>query len=958
LKAIVRNACPFKEATIDNCAPNYTSCSTSQELNWNYTYYTDTDNMPVKIQTIDATPTNNFQSMKYEYYPDWSLQFIWRKDRNGGYNKISEFTYYSDGSVHTSKDALEKVTEYWYYNEEADQVKNGKLKKVSYPANNDSLVKPTYYYSYCFDCADPDNPNDPHHFSGELIYTQKNPDILQSSYYYDILERLEKTHLPNPGNNATGFSTTIAYDQPDGVLRCSDSTDANGKVSRSCYDQHGNLIKQIQDYGQTDITTLYTYQNGLLASITDANGYTTSYGYDDINRLIGIDYPDTSSDTACPDRSPNYDACYYYYNNGMLKKKMDTKRQSIRFEYDELGRLLHKYYGATGTSGISYSYLGQMLLSVTDNRQSRTTSYTYDANYRTANVTTAEGTLNYFYDNNDRLTSYQIPSAKAVSYSYYDDGSVKQISRGSSKNISYTYRLAGQRDTMTLPFLSTRAIQYDYNLQGRLTQIQNYKKAQGSPVSLSTYSYTYDFDHPEYPEDPEAIWKGYRTGMDETVSTSPPANRTEKYYYDSLYQLIKSDYSGDLTDIFQWSYDSIGNRIQQTTSNPSSTTNYTYYQLEPGYNSQLLRHDGSKCYIWDLNGNLSCTYPKATVEECPAVDEPHEESSCPSSPLDAAGKALYSWDEDDRLVDLKWYDTSERHAQYFYDFNGNRYQKTVGSTTTTYLYHNEDIVKSGSKYYIHSPGIDEPAFICPNDSCANLYYYFADDLGSIRQIIDDANSSNIENLYRYGSWGELTSPFSKSESISNPYAYTSREFAENGAYYYRWRYYQSDLARFISKDIVINKFSNAFSYAKNNSLLYIDPYGTQEIIHGCHYTAWIPVSEKDIVFSKCREKSRRITKTNWKCISNQPIPQMGLCLCWWEKSGCEGVIRLWCNIACYRKVVANGCSEKECPGPLQRQGCELEKDEKKLSCTVDSDKRVMTTGRGQTPCSACPEPII
>ena len=385
---------------------------------------------------------------------------------------------------------------------------------------------------------------------------------------------------------------------------------------------------------------------------------------------------------------------------------------------------------------------------------------------------------------------------------------------------------------MTLPFLTTRAIQYDYDLQGRLTQIHNYKKLSGAGTALSTYSYTYDFDHPEYPEDPEAIWKGYRTGMDETVSTSPPANRTEKYDYDSLYQLIKSNYSGDLTDIFQWSYDSIGNRIQQTTSNPSSTTNYVYYQLEPGYNSQLLRHDGSKCYIWDLNGNLSCTYPKATVEECPAVDEPHEESSCPSSPLDAAGKALYSWDKDDRLTDLLWFDTSERHAQYFYDFNGNRYKKTVGSTTTTYLYHNEDIVKSGSKYYIHGPGIDEPAFICPNDSCANPYYYFADGLGSIRQIIDDANNSNIENLYRYGSWGELSFPFSKSENITNFYTYTSREISENDLYYYRARYYHCLIGKFISLDPIKNAH-NFFIYVENLPILNTDPSGLFKIHNNC-----------------------------------------------------------------------------------------------------------------------------
>ena len=160
-----------------------------------------------------------------------------------------------------------------------------------------------------------------------------------------------------------------------------------------------------------------------------------------------------------------------------------------------------------------------MLLSVTDNRQSRTTSYTYDANYRTDSVTTPEGTLNYHYDDNDRLTSYQIDSGPLVSYGYYDDGSVKQISRD-GKNIYYTYLRSGQKEYVRYPFASTAAIKYTYDTQGRLTQIQNYKLAGlGTITTLSSYAYTYDFDHPEYPEEPDEIWKGYRTRMDEYVST-------------------------------------------------------------------------------------------------------------------------------------------------------------------------------------------------------------------------------------------------------------------------------------------------------------------------------------------------------------------------------------------------------------------------------------------------------
>ena len=257
----------------------------------------------------------------------------------------------------------------------------------------------------------------------------------------------------------------------------------------------------------------------------------------------------------------------------------------------------------------------------------------------------------------------------------------------------------------------------------------------------------------------------------------------------------------------------------------------------------MLQYDGtSKCYIWDLNGNLRCTKPAASANECPPIGNPHSDSACPTSPL-VSGEALYAWDEDDRLIDLKWYDTEYHHAQYFYDFNGNRYKKIVGNQTnqtTSYLYNGEDIVReiidsNNFKEYIHNPGIDDPAFmlICSDSTCSSPYYYFADSLGSIRQIIDNSSPSIIENLYRYGSWGEISSPFSKSETVANPYAYTAREFAENNLYYYRARYYNYLAAKFLSKDpyylkIGIKKgINNLYSYANNDAQNFRDPFGLQ-----------------------------------------------------------------------------------------------------------------------------------
>jgi Domain of unknown function (DUF6531) len=250
LNTLVRNACPFDEAT---CLPihNPGDNCTDYELTWQYEYELD-NGIPVKIKTITAPP--DYQSWKYEYYkndpsgnPDWTLHYIYRQDATqpNVFQEVSEFIYYSDGLVHESKDALDKATTYSYYNDTGDTVRNGKVKSMQYPANNDDNYRPAYNYSYCHNCYDHGNPASIH-YSGEAI---TDPAGKQTYYYYDQMERLERIELPDPGNGATGFVTTYAYDilPGDGTI-CTDTRDANDIVNRSCYDRFNDFIKQIQDY--------------------------------------------------------------------------------------------------------------------------------------------------------------------------------------------------------------------------------------------------------------------------------------------------------------------------------------------------------------------------------------------------------------------------------------------------------------------------------------------------------------------------------------------------------------------------------------------------------------------------------------------------------------------------------------------------------------------------------------
>ena len=118
----------------------------------------------------------------------------------------------------------------------------------------------------------------------------------------------------------------------------------------------------------------------------------------------------------------------------------------------------------------------------------------------------------------------------------------------------------------------------------------------------------------------------------------------------------------------------------------------------------------------------------------------------------------------------------------------------------------------------------------PLTGTGGTYFYHADGLGSITSLTD--GSGQLAASYVYDSFGNLTA---STGAITNPFQYTGREFdSETGLYYYRARYYDPVIGRFLSEDpLGSNPEPNLYAYVNNSPVGSVDPSGLYTIDKSC-----------------------------------------------------------------------------------------------------------------------------
>jgi RHS repeat-associated protein len=179
-----------------------------------------------------------------------------------------------------------------------------------------------------------------------------------------------------------------------------------------------------------------------------------------------------------------------------------------------------------------------------------------------------------------------------------------------------------------------------------------------------------------------------------------------------------------------------------------------------------------------------------------------------------ANQTSYAWDEQSRLSTIS---SPTITASFGYDALGRRTTRTVNGTTTTYAYDGAQAIsetRSGiNATLLTGLKIDE---VIGRYSSAGNRTMLTDALGSV--IAEARDDRTIATRREYTPYGQVAP---SGEGSANDSQYTARENDGTGLYFYRARYYDAQLKRFLQSDpIGLAGGINNYAYVQGNPTAY------------------------------------------------------------------------------------------------------------------------------------------
>lgn len=657
------------------------------------------------------------------------------------------------------------------------------------------------------------------------------PQVFTTSYSYDTLDRRVAT-----GDNG-GNTTSAAYDSRDNNTV---AIDARGNSTTYSYDGLNRLIQTTRFLtadgtaptpGNPVIGTINTSQtwddDSRLIAQADNNLNATRYAYDALDRRIVTMMTDgtmsqVGQGAVWPVNTPRpilttFSSGYDVHDNAILTR--DANATIVHTAYDLLNRstssVVTRGPGIFGTTSESFQYDGLSRRILAQDNASRVTS-AYDS---LSNLTAETSNLNP-------------PTFPA----------------GSDRRTTLTYDGMGNRLCCTYP--GGRIVVTTYDALNRQSEIH----AGPCPVPpvpptgalIAGYSYI-------GPWRVERKVMGNGTHCDYEYDTSRRITRTTSRdittfaiiddrtnQWDPSYN--KTERRDEQTGISrQYTYDSVDRMIRgQATTAPSRDTNY------------VLDGVGNRCATPpappDPMNPPPCDYNTNNLNEYTqtgAYSRTYDANGSFST-ITGPGITLYAVTYDYRgLMQGITGLPGGNNASYVYDVLGRRVRRTVGATTTEYVYDGWQEIEERPGgagggppiTYVWGNYIDEAITMNrPSGPGMGVYYFHSDDMYNVTALTRGLDGTVVDR-YEYSDYGTPVDPLSDSpvatpSTVGNTYLFQGRRRdPEVGFYYYRTRYMEPNIGRFETRDTIgtwgdAAEMGNAYSFAASNPWSAMDPMGT------------------------------------------------------------------------------------------------------------------------------------
>ncbi|MBR1588193.1 MAG: RHS repeat protein [Kiritimatiellae bacterium] len=489
-------------------------------------------------------------------------------------------------------------------------------------------------------------------------------------------------------------------------------------------------------------------------------------------------------------------------------------RVSSRTRFD--GSEVNYAWNAYGLKEVAYSTFTNMFVRMMDGSLSKATGpngaieYKYDKFGNVTNVVTEQGGISGEYD-------------------FAGDVVRKSWSGGS---VTYEYDLAGRVTNMVwnvaglmLPFGCTYSptngavsrvafpnsisCETGYDVMDRLSRL-----TWSGYVSANSDSREYSYDN-----------------ADNITSIQHDDGRMSDYTYDGLDRLTgESVYSasGTMVRLAAQVYDASGNRTAQAVTE-NGVTEFRSSMFMPG----------DRLAEW-TSENASGAYAVVTNAAYFYAD-----SGCTTGVVshlsDGTSRTVkYSWTDDYRLDRVD--ENGETMAEYKYDALGNLVSVRHGAEAFEILVDEghtlADVSEDGTplRVYMRGPGVDRWLGLVDLTGGSPIpYFYVTDHLGSVLAVTD-ASGAVVER-YEYDAWGKVLSVADAEgqtlarSAIGNRILWQGREYSwTTGLYYFRNRWYDPVIGRWISKDpIGIEGGLNIYGFCDSNPINFNDAEGCGKV---------------------------------------------------------------------------------------------------------------------------------